>query len=183
MGTLRVFYYVAVISSLLVCLLPVLWSEWCLFYLLRIFAVVGFVITGLPIQPFFYYVCYPQAMQTFWLWPIWGCPGGDQRMRVRVRKCEQSGKSTWHLPPKWKVSPPGLPHMLMVRRVVGAMEGWKGKSPCAAGAASGLSHGPPAQAGLHLNRQGTTADKAGSLCAFRKIKMKPNPAFVGRPGI
>lgn len=63
------------------------------------------------------------------------------------------------------------------------MEGWKGEPPCDAGTATGLSHGPPAQAGLNLNFQGSIVAQAGSLSAFIKIKMKPNPALVERPGI
>lgn len=69
---------------------------------------VVFIITGLPIKLYLYYIHYYSAKLTFWPRPISGCIDYEQSIRVRVRKCEQSRKSISHLPPEWEVSHLGL---------------------------------------------------------------------------
>lgn len=53
-------------------------------------------------------MCYAHVRQTLWFWPVWESAEHDERRKIRVRKCERSGKSISHLPPKWKLSCPGL---------------------------------------------------------------------------
>lgn len=118
MATLKVFYHVEVISFLPVCLLSSSSLKWTMF-ILFIFTLVGFIITGLPVKPLLLLCMLLSCQADFLL----SCHFGVIQVMTRVRKYEPSEKSISHCPPKWKVSCLGLCRIgSQVRLVVGTIK-------------------------------------------------------------